>query len=95
MDVGHEIIDLHHPAFFLGKTAFVHLVRIVVNHVVGRLDNLVGRSIVFLEPENPGILVLVRESQKMVDVGPPEPVDRLPVVPHTEQIPVAAHEQGG
>jgi len=93
MGIGEKIIDLHHPAFFPGKAFFVHLVRVIINEIIGRLDNLVRRPVILLQPENSGILIFFRKPQEMVDVGAPESVYGLPVIPHAEQVPVAAQKK--
>ena len=68
---------------------------IVLDDGVGGIQNVLGGAVVLFQSDDPGILVLLFKIQDILNVGPPETVDRLVIVAHHAEVPVSPGQQAG
>ena len=66
---------------------------IVADHAICRLKDGLRGAVVLLQLDHPGVWKYFLEVQDILDVGSPELVDGLVVVPHHAQVPVLARQQ--
>ncbi|MPM45893.1 hypothetical protein SDC9_92585 [bioreactor metagenome] len=62
---------------------------------VGRVQNVLGRAVILLQPDGTGVCVLLFKVQDVFDVRAPKAVDRLVVVAHHAEIFAPARQQRG
>ena len=68
---------------------------VVADNGVGRVQDMAGGAVVFLQTDHPGPLVLLLEGQNVLDGGPPEAVDGLVVVAHHAEVLIPPRQGGG
>ena len=56
---------------------------------------MLGGTVVLLQADDPGVLVLLFKVQDILNVGPPETVDGLVIVTHHAEVPVSPGQQAG
>ena len=65
---------------------------IVMNHRIGRIQNIGSRTIILLQFDDRRIWKLTFKIQNILNIGSPELVDGLVVVPHDTQIPILGRQ---
>ena len=68
---------------------------VVLDDGVGGIQNVLGGAVILLQPNDPGVLVLLFKVQDIFDVGTPEAVDGLVIVTHHAEVPVSPGQQAG
>ena len=63
--------------------------RILADHTVGRLKNIIGRPVILFELDHQSILEIFLKIENIPDIGASERIDRLIVVAYDTQIPIA------
>ena len=63
---------------------------VVVDHIVGRIQDVLGGTVILFQLDDGSIRKNLLEIQDIADVGPPEFVNGLVIVTHHAQIPVFA-----
>ena len=79
--IGSEHADLfaHIP---FRKALLLHAFRITFDHRIGRLDDRARRAVILLQLEDHRVGEILLERKDVLDLGPPERIDRLGVVAH-------------
>ena len=79
--IGSEHADLfaHIP---FRKALLLHAFRITFDHRIGRLDDRTRRAVILLQLEDHRVGEILLERKDVLDLGPPERIDRLGVVAH-------------
>ena len=70
----------------LGPEGLALAAGVVGNDGVGGIQNVLGRAVVLLQPDEPGPGILLLKAQDVLNVGPPEAVDALVVVAHHAEV---------
>jgi hypothetical protein len=69
-------------------------VTIVVDQFIRSRDDFIGRAEILLHHENFRRLEIFIKVQEIIDIAPPETVNRLPVVTYAKKVPVAQEKLG-
>ena len=62
--------------------------RVVPDHLIGRGENVLGGTVILLQPDHPGVWKDLFKIQDVGDVGPPKFIDGLVIVSYHEEVPV-------
>ena len=81
------------PVAVLGPEGLADPASVVGHHRGGGLQDQLGGAVVLLQLDDPGAREVPLELQDVVDVRPPETVDRLVLVPHAEYVPVPRRQR--
>ena len=73
-------------AGFFGPQAFIFSALVVTYHMIGRIQNTLGRTIVFLQLNHTGLRIILFKTQNIADIGTTPLINRLVVVPYYTQI---------
>ncbi len=86
--IAHRDVDGLESALAHGPKLFLELVAVPDDAPVGKIQDLRGASVVRLELEQFYVRVAIGEPQDILEVGPPEGIDALMVIPHDHQVAV-------
>ena len=78
----------------LGPEGLALAAGVVGDDGVGGVQDVLGGAVVLLQPDEPGLGILLLKAQDVLNVGPPEAVDALVVVAHHAEVLPPPGEKG-
>ena len=67
----------------------------MADHGVGRIQNVLGRTVILLQPDHSRTLILLFEAEDILNIGAAKAVDTLVVIAHHADIAVSPRQQAG
>ena len=68
---------------------------VVADHLVGSVQDILGRAVILLQADDTGTLILRLKAENVFNIGTPETVDALVIVSHHADVAVSSGQKAG